>query len=559
MISPKLDKEKLKRIFGQMESDAESWKTTWKDLQKYINPTRGIFEGDQPNDGARIDHRTLIDGTSMLAARTLAAGMTSGLTSPSRPWFELLTDNPLLNKTKAVKVWLADVRDIMMNAFRKSNFYESIHTTYDEVGSFGTAAMMITEDDEDVIRCNVYTIGEYFLIVDAQGRVSGFGRRFWKTVEQMIEQFGEESVSGQIKASYKNKQFNIQHKVIHLILKNNKKEYGKIDNQNKAYISAYWEDGGNDNEFLQVGGYDEFPVMCPRWQVRNTCAVYGTSPGWEALGDVKMLQKLQFSKLVAGDKVLDPPVQIDASVQGEANLMAGGITRFSSTLPNAGVKPAYQVNPDIRTGQIIIQDTKLDIKEYFYYDLFLMLSKAGGPQRTAREVQEQHEEKLLMLGPVLGRLESELLDPIIDRVFNIMARNGMFPTPPPELAGLMLKVEYVSILAQAQKAAGTMAIEQLAAFAGNVAQMAPEALDVINTDELVMEYGEKRGVSPRMLRSPQEVKLLRAQRQKAQQEAMQAQQADEAVQRAKTLSETQVGEGNALERMMESIPGAAAA
>ena len=556
MTSQKLDKKKLKRIFAQMESDAQTWTVSWKDLRTYINPTRGVFEGDQPNSGKKLDHQILLDGVSMLAARTLAAGMTSGLTSPSRPWFELLTDNPALNKIKTVKIWLTDVRDIMMSVFRKSNFYESIYTVYDETGTFGNGAMLVSEDVKDVIRCNVYTIGEYFLTVDSAGRVNGFGRRFWKTVEQMVEEFGEENVSPQVKINYANALYGTQCKVIHMILKNDKKEYGKIDNQNMEYISVYWEDGGDDNTFLRIGGYEEFPLMTPRWQVRNTTAVYGTSPGWEALGDVKMLQKLQFSKLVAGDKVLDPPVQIDASVQGEANLMAGGITRFSSTLPNAGVKPAYQVNPDIRTGQLIIQDTKLDIKEYFYYDLFLMLSKAGGPQRTAREVQEQHEEKLLMLGPVLGRLESELLDPLIDRTFNILVRNNMFPPPPVELRGLPLKVEYISILAQAQKAAGTLAIEQLAAFVGNVVQLSPEALDVINPDEVVAEYGEKRGVDPRMLRSPQEIKLLRAQRQRAQQEAMQAQQADETVQRAKTMSETKVGKDNALEKVMAAMPGA---
>ncbi len=550
MINPKIDKKKLKRIFAQMEANAATWISTWKDLRNFINPTKGMFAGDLPNDGTKINHKILLDGSSVLAKRTASAGMTSGLTSASRPWFELLTDNPELNKIKSVKTWLHDVSNIMLDVFRKSNFYESVHSIYDEVLSFGTASMLESEDDETVVRFYVYTIGEYYLLVDSKGRVNGFGRRFWQNVEQLVDEFGIENVSAQIQESYKEGRYDTRHKVIHLILKNDKKEYEKIDNKNKEFISVYWEEGGEGDGLLRSSGYDEFPIMAPRWDTKNTNAIYGTSPGWEALGEVKMLQKERFNLLVATDKTLDPPVQIDASVIGQENLMAGGITRFSSTLPNSGVKPAYQINPDIPAGQAMIQDSRMEIRQFFYYDLFLMLTSSGRIQKTAREIQEMHEEKFLVLGPVLGRLENELLNNVINRTFNITLRKGMFPPAPLELQGQILKVEYISILAQAQRMVGATPIEQLVLFAGNVAQMVPEVLDVLNADESLMAYGNKLGTQPSLLRSRQEVEILRAQRQKAQQAQAEAEQVGVAVQGAKVMSETELGKNSALDQTL---------
>jgi hypothetical protein len=555
LTSTKLDKEKLKRIFKQMETDAITWNVSWKELRDYINPTKGMFTGDQANDGTKIDHQTILDGTPMLSNRTMAAGMTSGHTSASQPWFKLKTGIPELDKIKSVEVWLSNVREIMMGVFQKSNFYESIYSVHDEIGTFGTAAMLISEDDEDTIRCHVYTIGEYYLLVDSKGRVHGFGRRFHKNVEQMVEEFGIENVSPQVKISYNEGRYGNNHKVIHLILKNDKKEYGKIDNRNMTFMSVYWEDGGEDNSFLEIGGFEEFPVMAPRWQTKHTNSTYGTAPGWESLGDAKMLQKEWFSLLVGVDKVLDPPMQVDNSVQGEANFMAGGIVRTGSTLPNAGVKPAYQIKPETEAGHQIIQDTRLAIKRYFYYDLFLMLASSDGKQRTAREVHEMHEEKFLTLGAVLGRLQKELLSPVIDRTFGIIARNGMLPIPPPELRGKQLKIEYISILAQAQKMVGTASIEQVTMFVSNAAQIAPESVDVVNFDEAITEYGEKHGVNPRLIRSPQEIKLIRAQRQRAQQQQAAAEQSSVAVQEAKALSETKIGQNSALDKTLAAVQG----
>lgn len=553
MINPKIDKEKLKRIVKQMEANASKWISTWKELRNFINPTKGMFEGDPPNGGVKINHKILLDGSSVLAKRTASAGMTSGLTSASYPWFELLTGNPLLNKIKPVKMWLNDVTNIMLDVFRKSNFYESVHSVYDEVLSFGTASMLEAEDDETVVRFFVYTIGEYYLLVDSKGRVNGFSRRFWQNVEQLVDEYGIKNVSAKIKKSYEEGRYDTKHKVIHLILKNDKKEYGKIDNKNKAFISVHWEDGEGGNELLRSSGYDEFPIMAPRWETKNTNAVYGTGPGWDALGEVKMLQKERYNLLVATDKTLDPPVQIDASVIGQENLMAGGVTRFSSTLPNSGVKPAYQIKPDLQSGQAMIQDSRREIEQFFYYDLFLMLTSSGRARKTAREIQELHEEKFLVLGPISGKLENELLNIVINRTFNIILRRGMLPPAPPELQGQILKVEYISILAQAQRMVGASPIEQLVLFAGNIAQATPEAIDVLNADEALLAYGDKLGTQASLLRSRQEVKILRFQRQKAQQAQVDAEQAGAAAQGAKIMSETELGKNSALDQTLAAV------
>ena len=533
----------------------KNWIGSWQEIAKYVQPWRGFFSGQQPNSGARRDI-AIMSGASIRAARVLASGMQSGLTSPARPWFRLGIQDADLMQFDAVQTWLTTVTDLMMSAFSKSNIYNVLHSGYMELGVFGVAAMFFAEDYEKIIHGECFTIGEYYLGLGQNGMANSMARKIYMTPLEMVEKFGYENCSYTIQRAYDSNNVDNWFEVWHLIEPNDKRIPDMKDAHNMAYRSMWWE-ADNQGQFLKVGGYRRFPIMAPRWDVVSN-NIYGFSPGWEALGDSKMLQKMQYDKLLALDKLVNPPLVAPTTQQQQGvNVLPGGVTFYNNSQNADIIRPAYQVNPDINGITQSINDTKKDINDTFYVDLFLMMTMSDRREITAREVVEKHEEKLLMLGPVIERLESELLDPLIDRTFDIMLEAGLIPPPPPELEGVEMGVEYISLLAQAQKLVGTTSIEQFVGFVGNLAAANPEVLDNVDFDEAVHQYGGLLMIPPGIVRSEQEVQTIRKQRQKAQQQQAQAEMAMQtssaAVQGAKVLSETNLDGNNALNALMGGV------
>jgi hypothetical protein len=564
----KLDRWPFVKRAGALKNEGMLWYPAWRDIQKYELPTRGFFYEQRPNIGYEIDHKTVVDSTAETALSTLASGMQSGLTSPSRPWFKLSLGDDTLDSLASVSYWLDDTQRRMENVFAKSNIYGGLNSMYEEVGGFGTACGMLEEDIEDVIRLRIYTCGEYFLGTGADGRVNAFYRRFWMTVSQLVEEFGIDNVTPQVKTQFLNQGPDVWVRINFLIEENDERVEEYKDWKNMRFRSVYWEDGAAVGKYLRMGGFNDFPVLAPRWSTTTTADAYGRSPGWKMLGDVKMLQKLQINKLIALDKVTNPPVQVDASVQGEANMIPGGVTRFSSLLPNAGVKPAYQVNPDLQAIELTIEKTQMAIKEKSFASLFLMLIDAErGQPITATEVNERQSEKLSILGPVLERLEGELLNPLIERTFNIMYERGMLLPPPKEISGMEMKVKYISILAQAQKMVGTTAMQQVLQYAVSLAQTQlqlgqAEVLDNINFDEQVQQYADMLGIPAKTMNSPEMRDQLRKAKREAaakQQKIAEAQQVAEAANKGagavKSAADAQLGQNSALDAVLGGITG----
>lgn len=554
---PMLDRAPFEKRWGMMRDDGVLWQPAWKDIQRFIAPTRGMFWGnaDQiPNDGRAIDHKTMIDGHAMRALNTLASGMTSGLTSPSRPWFRLGAPDPGMMTYAPIKEWLMMVQERMATVFSRSNIYGVLNSCYHEIGAFGTASLMILEDYKTVIRGRNFTIGEYFLGTGPDCRVNAFGRRYKMKASAAIKEFGIDNVSSRVKNSFQNNAVDEWVTIKHLIEPNDERSPNLLGYKGKPWRSAQWEETSTPNTFLRLAGFDEFPVMAPRWDTTTTADIYGRGPGWHALGDVKMLQKMQKDKLMAMDKVVNPPMQADGNVADDVNLLPGGLTRSSAVSQNAGLRPAYQIQPDFNMIEGSIKVTKSDIDAFFYADLFMMIAQADRPDMTAREIVERHEEKLTMLGPVLDRLQSELLGPMIDRVFYLMARAGIIPPPPVELQGQELHVEYISMLAQAQKMVGTAGLSELMRFAGSLAGVFPDIVDRVDADEAVKAEGDMLGVPSKVIRSDDDVAKIRQDKAQAAQAAQSAAVAEQMAGGAKVLSETKLNNGSALDAVMGNQP-----
>lgn len=557
-------KQRYDKRLGAMRQERETFVPHWRELADYFLPRKGKFlrDNQDPNKGDKRNQH-IIDSTTRLAARTLRAGMMSGLTNPSRPWFRLVTPDPELMEVKAVRVWLYTVEQRMRDLFAKTNLYNVLPNVYDELGVFHTAAMGAFEDAEDVIRFYPYTIGSYYIAQNARLTVDSFYREFKMTTRQMVEEFGKENCSGKVQRAFDAGQLEQWWDVVYLVEPNDLRDPGKSDSRNMPFKSVWYEKStDNPNKMLRESGFHEFPIFSPRWEVTGEDD-YGTAgPGMDSLGDAKALQLQQKRKAMAIDKLIDPPLQAPSALRNNlVSGLPGKITYVDDRSGNQSVKKLYDVNYDLNAVLQDIGECQDRINRAFYVDLFLMLAMSDRREMTATEVAERHEEKLLMLGPVLERLNDELLDPLIDRTFSIMVRRSMpywdgrlegtpmIPAPPPELDGMDLRVEYISMLAQAHRMVALGSIERLTGFAMNIAQIVPGAMDKIDWDQSIDEYSQALSTPPSMVRSDDEVARIRQQRQQQEQQQAMIENAPAVATAAKSLSETKLEDDNALSRL----------
>lgn len=538
-------KQFYNKQLGSLETERSSFDTHWRDLSDFILPRSSRFLTSDRNKSTR--NTKIVDPTATMANRTLSSGMLSGITSPTRPWFSLGTPDPEMMEYGPVKYWLELVQNRMNDVMNKSNWYQSLPIVYGQLGTFGTTAMSLLEDDEDVIRTHPFPIGSYYLSNSDRLQVDTVYRKFSMTCRQIVQRFGLDNVSDSVKSAWTSQQYEQWFDVVHVVEPNMNRDTGKMDSKNKKFASVYYEAGGADNKLLSEKGFDDMPIMAPRWDI-NGEDVYGSScPGMIALGSVKALQLEQRRKAQAIDKLVNPPMVGPSSLRNQrASLLPGEITYVDQVSGSTSFQPAYAINPRINELVADIQDTRSLINSSYFVDLFMMLQNVNTRSMPVEAVVEMKEEKLLMLGPVLERLNDEFLDPSIDRIFNIMARKNMLPPAPPELAGQSLRVEYISVMAQAQKAVGIGSIERFVGFVGGLAQANPAALDKLNIDQAIDDYGNMVGVPATIIATSEQVAQVREERAKQQQQQQAMQTSMAAVQGAKTLSETQTDQPSAL-------------
>lgn len=544
-------RDTLESTYAGLERDHLEVKRHYQDLQEYLTPRRGRW---LMTDRNKVPQYTkIINNAGTRASRTLASGMMAGITSPARPWFRLRTGDRDLDEYPAVKGWLDQVRTLMMEIFSGSNVYNALHTLYGEQGVFGTGGQLLLQDFQDVIRAYPTTVGSYMLGVNNRMVADIVGREVPMTVRQVVAEFGLDNVSTAVRQLYDKSAYNETVPVRHVVLPN-AETHGGLPDRGMAYQSVYWEKGSDKEEYLRQTGFREFPGQYPRWDVVGV-EPYGFGPGTIALGDVRQLQEQEKQKGKGLHKMVNPPLQAPSTMQeaGPINSMPGGVSWYDATTGGKGASPLYQVNLDINSLRGDMQEVEIRISEAFYEPLFLMLAQSDRRQITAREIEERHEEKLLMLGPVLERLHNELLDPLIDRTYAIAQRAGILPPIPPELEAegvTDLGVEYISMMAQAQKAVGAASIERTFGFAGNLVAIFPEARHKLDALEAIEAYAEMNGAPAGVVRSKEEAEALMAQEAQAAQAAMQQQQMATEAANAKVLADTKVGDANALERVL---------
>lgn len=537
-------------------NERSSWMSTWEDISRFQQPRLGRYFLTDRNDGKRRDNN-IVDNTAIFGARTLAAGLMAGVTSPARPWFRVAIRSKDLMERPAVKAWCHDVSTILLAVFSSSNTYRALHSIYEELGLFGTGCSIVDANFNNVIHHHALTIGEYALATDDLGVVNTMTREYQMTVEQMVSAFGLEAVSRTVRELYDRGRYEQWVTVIHEIGPRRKRDQKAKTARNMPFASIYVEPGREDvdNAVLRESGRRHFPVLAPRWLVTGQ-DVYGNAPGMECQGDVKQLQHQQRRKGTAIDYQVEPPLQVPTGYkEAKKARLPGGVFHVDQMSPTGGVRSAFEVKLDLQALLLDIQDVRERIRQAYYVDLFLMLANDTRSGITATEVAERHEEKLLMLGPVLERLHNELLQPLIDIAFDFAIEAGIMPRPPDEIMGADLEIEFVSVLSQAQRIVATQGMDRLLGVVGNMAQFEPAVLRKIDWLQAVDEYGDAYGVPPKLIISDDAVRKRIAEDARAaqaQQMAAAAEPAAKVAQAAKTASEI---DPDAMRQVMTGLMG----
>ena len=518
-------REMLEQRFKQLRAIRATWEPAWKDISEHLLPYAPTWEARSPNHGTKKDQK-ILNSKPLRSVKTLAAGMMAGITSPARDWFRLGTSDPELNEYKSVKVYLDKCEQIIAAKLHASSFYRAMSgSVRPEQIVLGTAVLFEEEGRPGEVRFRPSPAGEYFLDINADGRVDTCFRELAMTARQMVQKFGHSKVSANCRRAY-DERSDTAMLVRHAVLPNSDYKHGRIGKDGMPWSSCWWEAADERLDgMLEEKGYHEFPVMAPRWSAPINSA-YGYGPGWEARGDCKVLQHHERQYLKLYDKVVDPPMR-SSDKMSNADLRPGSVTHVAG---QGGVyEPAIEMAALPRAmaeAKERIAEIERRISEAMFEHLWNMLIQDERAQRpTATEIEAKRQEVALMLGPVLENDNAELLEPVIERTYAILERNNMLPLPPPELEGQDVKVEFISIMHQMQQTTGLVSVRTLINEVSLMAQVRPDVLDKVDFDIVVDEYARITGIRPDAVLSKDEVAKVRGQR--AQQE--QAKQEGEAM------------------------------
>ncbi len=503
----------LKDNLSRLQEKRSNWESHWQEVSDYMLPRKAEITKQRARGDKR--HTQIFDATAVHALELLAASLHGMLTSSANKWFSLRFKETELNNIDEAKEWLENSTTRMYDAIAKSNFQQEIFECYFDLIAFGTACLMIEEDQEDTLLFSARHIKELYIQENKKGLVDTVYRKFKMPAQAVVEKFGIENVSKDVINIFKKTPFD-DIVLVHVARPRIDFDPQKQDKQNMPVQSIYME--FETGHIISIGGFQEMPYVVPRYLKAST-EQYGRSPGMNALPDVKVLNKMVENSLKAAAKQIDPPLLVpDDGMLAPIRMSPGSINFFRSG-SRERIEP-LQINANTNVSLNNENQRRDAIAKMFHVDQLLITENRN---MTATEVLQRNEEKMRILGPVLGRLQSELLSPLIIRVFNMMLRNGLFQQAPEILSQQELNIEYVSPMALAQRSQELQSLMRGLEIFGSLSQTMP-VMDYIDDNGMVKQIIDILGIPATVIKSDQEVEQLRAERAQAEQAAMQQQQ-----------------------------------
>lgn len=555
-------RERLEKHIDSMKSDRQPFEQDWQEIGRLALPNRvDIASTSRSNFSKRRANTTTHDSAGRIAARRLVNGMSTGLTSASRPWFKLTVRDQDMRDYHPVKEWLDEVESVIYMLFSRSNYYDATKMQYADLGTMGIGCTVGLEHPNYMAVWYHQPVGTYHISIDDGLRVNRLVRYTRPTVEQVLQMVGgdKSKVTDQVETAYDKGDYNISVPCIHVIERNFDVNGNRLSpSVMKPWRSIKWEIGNSDKKVLLTErGYDSQPFSAPRWETVGDQVYCDTSPGFDALPDLRDLQLSARRKGRAMDNLVKPALGAPSGLARSALSLDPGTINYFDAISGDSIKPILQTDP--RTIEFIrgdMQAATRRIDQLFYADLFMAITDMEGVQpRNEQELMYRNEEKLTQLGPVVDRVNIEKLESDIDRAYTIAKNLGLLPPIPNELKNQPLQVQFISILSLAQNAAHNTSIERAARFVGFLTAQFPSAALKFDAEQAVDEYTSGLGVSPRIIRSDEmvaELKKQMEQQQNTERMASLAPAARDGAQAAQLLSTTKVADDgtSALQRML---------
>ena len=520
--------EQIIKRFDKLKADRQTWEQHWQELADYMLPRKNDIQR-QFTPGQKRNTQ-ILDNTGMVSAELLAGALHGLLTNPYSQWFGLTTGDPDLDVNDSVRAWLQDSERRMLGVLNDSNFQTEVHEYYLDLTVFNTAVLTMEEDEKDIVRFNARFIASLVLEENNKGSISDVYREFSWSARQLADEFGLEKLPKKIKEAYE-KGLDTKFSVIHCVYPKdvNSKKRGPLSQFD--FYSQYIAKA--DKEEIDAKGFNESPYLVSRW-AKASDEVYGRGPGQTALPEVKIINKMTETIIKASQKMIDPPLQLpDDGFIMPIKTKPGGLNFYRSG-SNDRIEPVFNKEIRVDFGYQAMDQHRERIKQAFYVDQ-LMLSNVG-PQMTATEVNQRTEERMRLLGPMLGRQQSEFLSPLIDRLFKVMFRKQLLKPIPQALANHSgLSVQYSSVIAKMQRTSDGQNIDRTLQALAPFVQSDPSILDNLNGDAALREISRIYNFPQTIIRDEMEVKKIRKSRADAQAQIQQQQQQQQQAQQAQQV------------------------
>lgn len=506
----------------RMDQAKMPWLDYWQHLGDILLPSQADFTRATREARPRTD--IIYDGTPRLAARGLATTIDGLLKPKTSRWFNVTVTDRDVAEIDEVKLWLEQVSDRMWQAIYRSQarFTQRSAEVDEHLAVFGTGSLFIGENARKTgLLFRSFHLNSIGLEENADGQVDR-----WKVDEklnarQAIGRWGEEKLHADVvKAASDPKKANEEFCFTQVILPRDDYEAGRIDQRGLAYRSCVID--VKHEHKVEEGGFHEFPVAVPRWETAPG-EVFGRSPGMMALPDAKTLQAMGKTLLIAGQKAVDPPVWAynDAVISPIRTFPGGTITLDATAAAGINGSPigTLDMGKNMPLGLDMQAAVRQQVEAAFFKNVFAL--PIEGRQMTATEILERKEEFLRTIGPVFGRLESDYLGKIVERVFSIMHRAGQFP-PFPEIGDVEVRIEfeYMSPIQKARKETELASLGRAFEILAPLMEVDPSVADNIDADQIVRDLPEAGGIPQRWLRPQAEVEAIREQRAQQQEAAL---------------------------------------